>query len=397
VVSSDCKGDPLVKILFISRSYLPTIAGAEILVHGLAKALVGRGHDVTVIARNTQKLEPAKLKEEENIDGVRVRRVKVHRLLPRAQLYLDPGILSMIFSSDADIVHVFGYHLIFITNASYVAAKIKRVPLVATPIFRPEVPTPYLRYHGRILTNLYWKVLGPRILRLANVVTVLVQSQADFLQAKGLKNIRVIPSAVSLNGEDIITLQEIERFREKFSIGEAKVIISVGRIAKSKGFDLLVRAFAMAHQASADSKLLIIGPDMGCRRELQATVRELGCEGSIIFTGSISNEELHVAYELADIVVHPSLYEVFSLVPLEAWSHKKPIIAFDRVVEPISSQAGILVKYLDVEGLSQAIIRLLSDKELRQNLGRRGYQLVKKFYNWDKVVTSFEEVYYSLI
>ncbi len=77
-------------------------------------------------------------------------------------------------------------------------------------------------------------------------------------------------------------------------------------------------------------------------------------------------------------------------------AHKKPVIAFERV-EPVSNENGILVKYLDVEGLAQAIVKLLSNKELCHTLGLRGYELVKQFYTWDKVVDDLEEVYYSLL
>lgn len=365
-------------------------------MYNLSKGLLGKGHEVTVIAPNTVQLKPARLKKEENIDGVRVRRIKAYRLLPYTLPWFTPEIFSTISSTEADIIHVFSYFPTFITNAAYVATKIKRVPLVVSPIFNPYL-SPYLGYPQKIWVNLYRKVLGPRILRLADAVTAIAEPEAKFYRSKGNKNVHIMPGAVWLNTEKTIADVDLQKFREKFGIQEAKVIISVGRIVRYKGLDLLARAFAIARKALPDSKLLIIGKDFGFRGELEAIIKELGCQDSVILTGGVSDEELYCAYEVADIMVHPSLFETFGITIVEAWSHKKPVIAFDEVGKLISGETVVLVKYLDVEGLAQAIIKLLSDKELCHNLGLKGYELVKQFYNWDKVVNDLENIYYSLI
>ena len=382
------------RILFVNISYLPTIGGVEVIMHNLARGLVAKGHDVAVIAPNTLDLKPAKLKKEECIDKVKVRRIKAFQLLPRTNPWLTPEIFTAI--ANTDIVHVFSYHPAFITNAAYITTKIKKIPLVVTPIFHPLNSLPDLRFHQKFWASLYRKVLGPKILRLADAVTALTKTEADFYRANNLKNVFVIPEAVSLKTETI-SQSGLQPFRKKYGIGDAKVIICVGRIVSYKGLDLLVRAFAAVSETLTKSKLLIIGKDLGYRQELERIIRELSCQDNIVFTGDISNEELYRAYEVADVVVHPSLFEAFCRIALEAWSHKKAIIAFDKVGEPVSEETGVLVKFGDVEGLAKAIIKLLSDEALRQNLGQRGYEQVQKFYNWDKVVSDLEQVYGSLI
>ena len=381
------------KTLFVNISYLPTIGGVEVIMHNLAKGLVAKGHGVAVITANTLDLKSAKLKKEENIDGVKVRRIKAFQLLPRTNPWLTPKIFSAI--ANADIVHVFSYHPAFITNAAYIAAKIKKLPLVVTPIFHPLNSLPNLRFHQKFWTSLYRKVVGPKILRLADAVTALTKTEADFYRSKSLKNVLVIPEAVPLKTETI-RQSGLQGFRKKFGIGDARIIICVGRIVKYKGLDILVRAFASSREVLPDAQLIIVGKDQGYRQELAEIIRELSCQDNIVFTGDISNEELYCAYEVADAVVHPSLFEAFCRIALEAWSHKKAIIVFDKVGEPVSEETGILVKYGDVEGLAKAIIKLLSDEALRQNLGQKGHEQVQKFYNWDKVVSDLEQVYGSL-
>ncbi len=384
------------KILFINISYLPTVGGVELIMANVAKGLLSKGHKVAVITPNTIQLKPAKLKRKENIDGVDVKRIKAYRLLPNTLPWFTPEIFSAISGIEADIIHVFSYHPTFITNAAYVTAKIKRIPLVVSPIYNPYLPTPYLNYWQRSWSNLYRKVIGPRMLKLANAVTAISESEAAFYRARKMKNVSMLPGAVWFE-EKNVTTEDVQWFREKYGIDNAQVIISVGRMVKYKGFDLLVRAFAIAHKVLPESKLLIIGGDSGYRQELEEIINETGCQDHIILTGGISDEELNIAFETADIMVHPSLFETFGITIVEAWAHKKPVIAFDRIGKLISVETVVTVDYLDVEKMAQAIIRLLPDSEFCHKLGLQGYELVKKYYTWEKVVADIEEVYYSIL
>ena len=383
------------KILLINVVYLPTVGGVEILMHNLGKGLIARGHDVEVMTSNTLNLKPAKLKKREYIDGVMVKRANAYKLPHLSYPLFTPEMFTTIFNSHSDLIHVFSYDPAFITIGSYITTKMKRTPLVVTPLFQPRHTMPYTRYWLRIWLNIWEGIIGPRLLGLADAVTALTEVEANFYRSIGLKNIHIIPGAVSLNKRNA-TPTRLQKFREKLGIGEGKVILSVSRIVKYKGLDLLIRAFAIARESLSGSKLLIIGRDSGFRQEVEEIISELGCQDSIIFAGDVNDEELFCAYEIADIMVYPALFGDFSVAVVEAFSHKKPVIAFDRV-EPVSNENGILVKYLDVEGLAQAIVKLLSNEELCHTLGLNGYELVKQSYTWDKVVDDLEKVYYNLI
>ena len=122
---------------------------------------------------------------------------------------------------------------------------------------------------------------------------------------------------------------------------------------------------------------------------------KIDCDNNVIFTGLLNNKELTYAYSASDIVVHPSLFETFTRIGLEAWTYRKPIVCFDLggPTEFISREAGIIVKYNDVTALSQAMIKLLADPMTRKSMGNNGFKLIINKYSWQNVATEIENIY----
>ncbi len=386
----------MMRIALINFSYLPNIGGYETLIRNIVRRLVQRGHEVTVITSNTIKLKPAKLKSEEYIEGVKVKRLRSYQILPYRHLIFTPGIIPYILSMDVNIVHCFAYLPTFMTNVAPLVVKAKGVPLVWTPDFYPGRSMIYSGFLQKTLMPLYDK-MGLVLLRRADAIITLTDVEAQFHKSRGMKNSYPMLCGVSLDSEYHITEADIERVKQKLDIKGEKVILSVGRMVWYKGFDLLVRAYAKAQQRFPDSKLLIAGPDGGYRKVIEKVARDLACENGVILTGEISDSELHCLYEIADVIVRPSLYEGFGLTTLEAWLHKKPVVGFEKVGEAIPSSAGIEVRYKDIDALSDAVVELLSDEALCSSLGEQGFRLVEEKYEWNKVVDRLEEIYRRVV
>jgi len=118
------------------------------------------------------------------------------------------------------------------------------------------------------------------------------------------------------------------------------------------------------------------------------------------FTGFVHKSEKVLYYKSADVLVLPSLYEVFGIVNLEAMACNVPIVAskiggIPDVVK--DGENGLLVPPRDSEALADAIIYLLKNKDIRERMGENGRKLVEEKYTWKKVAEETDKLYLSLM
>lgn len=134
-------------------------------------------------------------------------------------------------------------------------------------------------------------------------------------------------------------------------------------------------------------------------KNLKKLAEELNIEKKVSFLGFISGAEKYAYYESADIYVHPSRYEPFGVVLLEAMACGKPIVAskvggIPFVVE--DEETGLLFKSENVEELAEKVILLLRNKELRVKMGKAGRERAKLF-TWERSAEMTVEVYKEVI
>lgn len=180
-----------------------------------------------------------------------------------------------------------------------------------------------------------------------------------------------------------------------------KNILFVGRIIERKGLPYLIEAMTKV-VAEIEAQLVIVGG--GDRREeLERMVRDMGLEEIVIFTGKVSTDYLKELYEKCDVFVLPSIVdsrgdtEGLGVVLLEALAYKKPIVATDvgGIRDVIKNErTGLLVPQKDPGALSDAILRLLRDKELARRLGHEGHQYAREYFSWDRILSKLESLYH---
>lgn len=207
----------------------------------------------------------------------------------------------------------------------------------------------------------------------------------------------VLPAGVDL---DLFRPTEKAEARRSLGLPDGNVVLSVGRVEPLKGFDILLNA-ASSMDETSDTTIVIVGGDEEDSAELErlrALAQSLGLGGSVVFTGAISQDELSVYYNAADVFVLPSYYESFGLVALEAMACGVPVIA-SRVSGPRSfvkpGETGYLVDRRCPEPFAQRLDVLLHNPTLRQSMGRAARERAETM-GWDAVGRRTLDVYDSI-
>ena len=200
----------------------------------------------------------------------------------------------------------------------------------------------------------------------------------------------VIPNGVE--PEQFVKLPKRPRFKID---ANDKVVFFIGRLVPEKGIWHLVQAFPQVLYQIPNAKL-VIGGKGPSKDLLDQAALELGINNRIVYTGFIKEETRNYLYHRAQVAVFPSLYEPFGIVALEAMATNTPVIVGD--VGGLSDIVqdgfnGLKVKPGDIDDLANAIIRILSNQELAEQLKRNGTHTIETVYNWDTIADSTISVY----
>ena len=176
-------------------------------------------------------------------------------------------------------------------------------------------------------------------------------------------------------------------------------ILFVGRMEKRKGFDYLLKAFKQISKETPDCRLIAVGPGTRLRKQYEKQVRKENVK-NVIFAGYATFKELPRYYQTADIVCFPATgRESFGIVLLEAMSVGKPIIAtaIDGFANVMTDGVeGLSVPPRNVEKLSESLLTLIKDKELRQQMGASGKQR-SQIYDWSHIAQRILDFYQEIL
>jgi glycosyltransferase involved in cell wall biosynthesis len=172
-------------------------------------------------------------------------------------------------------------------------------------------------------------------------------------------------------------------------------VIYTGRLRHVKGIDILIRAWAkVCKKVEGEHPTLFIAGEGSMRPELESMIGELQLENSIKLLGLVS--DIPKILDQSHIYVQPSRQEGLSNSVLEAMSAGLPIVATrvsgneDIVQDGIN---GILVEPEDPDVLANAILCLLKNKDLRDNMGKSSRDIVQKDYELDIVLQHLTTAY----
>jgi len=226
----------------------------------------------------------------------------------------------------------------------------------------------------------------------ASKILAVSKKEKELLIKRGVKKNKI---TVVYNGIDLTPyLQSVNIENKKNKLGidkNATVIGTVARLTPVKGIHFLFQSIPSILNQHPNSIFLIVG-DGYIRKELEDFAVKIGIKESIIFTGY--RKDIPSLLKIFDIFVMPSLKEGLPYAVIEAMAAAKPIIATDVAGNNelvVNGKTGILCASKNPDALSEAIISLLNDKDKIINMGKKGFNLIKKNYSITNIIKQLEQ------
>ncbi len=178
---------------------------------------------------------------------------------------------------------------------------------------------------------------------------------------------------------------------------DEKVVLFVGYLAPWQGVEYLLRAAPLIIKENSKIKFVIVG-NGALRVKLESLSKELGIGQNVLFTGAIHYDKVPLYLNISDVCIVLKRKMRSGYSPLKLYEYMacgKPVIATNTEGFEILEQynAGILVNPEDSEELSNAIVELLQNKQLREQMGANGRKLVVREHSWENIAKKTAEVF----
>jgi len=291
-------------------------------------------------------------------------------------------------------------HAHFAYPAGYAAMLAKKVlgkPLVLSLRGCDILMEPSIKYGLRLRKHLENHVRDAVI----SADKIMVASRAEYNEAvkigADVEKLALVPNGVNIDKFNPNIDGQV--VRKRFEIGDNLVVLLVGTLDPVKGAKYLVESMPMVLSQVPNAIFFIVGE--GPQREfLERLGKKLGVSGNVIFAGREQHSDIPFFFAACDVFVLPSLSEGFSNAVLEAMASGKPVIGtsvhgtLDQIRDGVN---GYLVEPKNSHELANALVRLLSDTEKREAMGRECRRIVEREFNMSLRVHKTIEVYKSVL
>jgi len=390
------------KIALVCPASLPAtqFGGIVFLAVDLAQEISEMGHNVTIYTTdldfsNGPNKFNKKLPRIEKFEKFLINRTHVWFSLKL--FFVNTSMSKEIENDKPDIIHTIGLRS-FQSIIAWRVSKKLNIPLVVSD--QGGLTThPFLAESGFFLKILY-KIQDffiKKIINDASVISVANEYEQKIFSSLNKKSrIEIIRNGVNLK-----KLVSKHNFKEKYQM-DSNFILFVGRFSKSKGIETLINAFSIVKNELkvTDIHLVIMGVDFGYQAEMEKLIKKLNLSEEIKVIKNPPRDDVISAYGESEFLVLPSQWELSPLVPLESFAFKKPVISTNSHGIPYTVQNnknGILVEPENSFELSNAIVKLLNDTELREKLGLSGYNFVNEECNCVSMAKKSLKLYENIL
>lgn len=382
-------GRPL-RILIGCDTFAPDINGAARFSERLAAGLVGRGHEVVVVAPSDTGRQALRTESHEGA-SFPVYRLRSWRWWPHPWLrYALPwrsnaNAVRVLDEVRPDVVH-FQSHIV--VGRGLARESLRRgIRLVGTNHIMPDnaihhvqiFPRPVLRWLVAVQWRSAAKWFGP-----ADAVTTPTQRAAEFFEHNtGLRGVLAVSCGI-----------DASKYTPAPARGGTNLIAFVGRLEEEKHVDELLRALALL-DPRLDARLEIVGEGEQ-RAKLEALARELGIRDRVRFLGAVSDAEMRALLTRATVFAMPSRAELQSIATLEAMASGLPVVAADAMALPHLVEPGVngyLVTPGDVDEFAARLTDVLTAPETEYERLRRGSLRMIEGHDIERTIDTFECLY----
>lgn len=371
----------MAKILYTAKEYFPKIGGLETVAIQLAEHFVKRGHDVKILCCG-------KNDEVTNINGVEVIRVKPFLNVGSAPVSFKYIKKFRELAREADILH---FHVPNpIGELAFCLDKDLKAKTICTYHLDPVRPKAFVKVYKKLLH------------KFLNRMQIICPTSENYINSSDvLGEFKNKCCAIPL-GVDIKTFADVEpenilKAEELVKNFSRPRILFCGRFSYYKGIKYLVEAMMKI----PDANLILVGDGEEYER-VQNQVHELNLTERICFVGRLTFDIYRAMYHVCDLFVLPSVFrsEAFGLVGIEAMSAGLPIITTElgggTSYYNIDGETGFVISPANVDELTNAVKKILADKNLAEQFSKNAIEQVKEF-SLEKMYERYEKVYESLI
>ena len=265
------------------------------------------------------------------------------------------------------------------------------LPWMVLPLSHSVNVATFHAFYKRSLGYWFWRPLVKGFYNRLNGKIAVSEPAKRFISRYFPGDYRVIPHGI-----------DVERFSaevppvEDFCDGKLNILF-VSRLEERKGIRYLLKAFRVVKAQFPQSRLIVVGP--GNRRRYKDYVQAVKLK-DVVFVGYASYDDLPRYYRTADIFCVPAVgQESFGIVLLEAMAAGKPIVAsnIDGYANVLTHQVeGLLVPPKNKEALAHALLSLLNDQALRQQMGKMGRSKAEA-HKWEFIAQRNLDYYFELL
>ena len=245
------------------------------------------------------------------------------------------------------------------------------------------------------------KLLLVSVLKNATKVVAISEYNNDKLVDLGVDPGRIIKIMPKIDFQKFSEPIDCNDMISKYNLHNKRIVLSLNRLVERKGNDTMIRAIAKVKNKVPNAVYLIVGSGE-YENNLRELTSQLNLNNDVVFVSAASGQDIMKFYNLCDVFVMLSRElkekgdaEGFGIVFLEANACGKPVIGGNSGGIPdavIDGETGILVDPMDIDQISEVVVKVLNDREYARKLGENGYNRAKSRFDWSCGIKEIEEL-----